>query len=117
MTEYEQAIEHNMKGLTAVSTGVCPGCEECAQQYDYDDVECCENGFNMKLFDEAVSAGEVFDEGSFSWSGCDICGSSLGGTFEVWHAVDEESNEIVHGEHACMDCVMYLANGTLPEEG
>jgi hypothetical protein len=53
------------------------------------------------------------DEGSFSWSDCGICGSPLGGTKYLWHAIVD--GEIVHFIDACTDCVVYLANGDEPE--
>jgi hypothetical protein len=61
------------------------------------------------------STGSVFSEAFFSWGGCDICDSRLGGDFEVWHYIDPQG-KIQHGERACVDCVQYLANGTLPEK-
>ena len=128
--EFVEAIEWNTKGLTAVSTGVCPGCEQCRDEYgikvkcdcgapeaEGDYCEACddsgERAPTTEEFNEQVSSGEVFSEGGFSWQGCDLCGSALGGTFEVWHAVDA-NGEIIHGEYACVDCMTYLANGDLP---
>jgi len=68
----------------------------------------------MEEFEEQWSSGRVFSEGSFSWAGCGICGSRLGGTVEPWHGVDS-NGEIMHFDDACVDCVCYLANGDLPE--
>ncbi len=129
--EYLEAIEQNTEGVTFISTGICPGCKTCYDDFAME-VNCsCENTQDelpycldcrdttyrkptMEEFEEQWSTGEIFDEGHFSWSGCDLCGSPLGGNFEAWHAIDE-NGEIVHGERACVDCVMYFANGDLPE--
>lgn len=131
---FVEAIERNTAGLTAVSTGVCHGCEQCRDEHgqkitcptcngegwideDNDCQDCDGDGkrqLTMEEFEEEWSHGRVDAEPSFSWSGCDICGSSLGGNMEPWHGVDE-NGEIVHGDNACVDCVMYLANGDLPE--
>lgn len=68
-----------------------------------------------RAFDEAHSDGEIDDEGSFSWSGCGICGSTLGGTLYDWHWVDSD-DEIRHESDGCPDCLFYLSNGDLPED-
>jgi hypothetical protein len=46
------------------------------------------------------------DEGFFSWSSCDLCSSSLGGTRYIAHGLDE-NEEIVHLE-ICEDCLLNL---------
>jgi len=106
MTEYEQAVEQGTHGLTVVSTGICPGCEQCRDEISPNST--------MENFEELWETGETESEPFFSHWGCQICGSSLGGNFEVWHAIDK-NNEIVHGERACVDCICYLANGNIPE--
>jgi len=58
-------------------------------------------------------------DASFSHSECGICGSTLGGDREVWHYVAKNSkgvDTIYHHDDACVDCVMYLANGDEPED-
>lgn len=120
---FVEAIQANTKGLTAVSTGLCPGCEECME--DYPGI-----GQTREQFEEAIANGTIVQEPFFSSEGCDLCGSHLGGNFEPWHAVDADrrpaaftlpgwagaDSEIVHGARACVDCVRYLANGDLPED-
>lgn len=72
-----------------------------------------------EAFREAWSNGDVYSEGSFSWAGCGICGSTLGGTLESWHYVANNAEgvrTIYHHSDACVDCVAYLNNGTLPDE-
>jgi len=128
--EYIESVEYYTRGLEAVSTGICPGCEECCAEYglevacecggeaeEYCDL-CDDTGKRpptMEEFEEQWSCGDVTTQPSFSWSGCDLCGSTLGGDKEVWHGVDRDNN-IVHGEYACMDCVFYLANGDIPQD-
>ena len=143
MSEFTEAVERGLKGLTAVSTGICSGCDTCRTSRGVFGVEEDEDGFFVPdrpgkavyfqdeekaeaearaLFDEAVSSGDCFDEGSFSHGSCGICNSHLGGTRFDWHAIvpDEGGSvvggEILHFDDACTDCVMYLANGDEPED-
>ena len=104
MSAYTDAVERNLKGLEAVSTGFCPGCEECQDAY----------GLTAEEAEEKWSNGEIDSDPSFSWSACECCGSSLGGDREVAHAILD--GEIIHMDGFCVDCVMYLANGDEPEE-
>jgi hypothetical protein len=144
MSKYTDSVERGLEGLSAVSTGTCPGCETCREsfgdykvEFDWDDAgreryrvpayeefggkkiwmrnEETAEFFARRLFAEAWSNGDVWNEPSFSHSGCDICGSEVGGDNEVWHAVGEDG-EILHFTDACCDCVMYLANGDEPGE-
>jgi hypothetical protein len=106
MSEYTDSVEAGLEGLTAVSTGACPGCEQCQEIWGYQ---------TMKEFDSAWHSGKVYDEGGFSWFPCGICGSRLGGDRESWHALGSDG-EILHFDDACVDCVIYLANNDEPEE-
>ena len=105
MSNYVENVEFHMQGLTAITTGPCPGCNECRELYGFD---------SQAEFDVALETGDVCAEPSFSWSGCDICRSRPGGDKEEWHAIDE-NGELVHGDHACVDCVYYLATGGIPD--
>jgi hypothetical protein len=67
-----------------------------------------------KLFNEKISDQRYLDEGSFSWQGCDTCGNPLGNTLHCGHGLDKDLN-ITH-VNMCTDCVMFFANGDLPEE-
>lgn len=62
---------------------------------------------------EMESTRQCADEGGFSWAGCDSCGSSLGGNLSPAHYIGD-AGEIVHCS-VCVDCMMYHANGDLPE--
>lgn len=130
MSAYTDRVESSLRGLTAVSVGECPGCEQCADAHNMTPEE----------HDKAWHACEVDGESHFSWSPCGICGSRLGGDRHVWHALHadqvaardahretarhmpigretrEPEVEILHFDDACVDCVMYLANGEEPEE-
>ena len=105
---FVEAIADNTKGLTAVSTGLCPGCQECMEKHPG-------IGQTREQFEEAIANGTIVQEPFFSWLECDLCGSPLGGYYEPWHAAGADG-EIVHGARACVDCVLYLANGDLPED-
>jgi hypothetical protein len=139
---YAENVERNLEGLTAVSTGICPGCDRCREEFGgfavEEDLERepGENAWYLpdqpgravyyateeiatekarELFDEAWATGDAFSEPSFSSGSCGICNSHLGGNREVWHGIDA-NGEIMHFQDACTDCVMYLANGDLPEQ-
>ena len=49
-------------------------------------------------------------EPHFSWSGCELCGSPVGGMKEDWSAIDGDGAR-VKGSNACVDCVVFVANG------
>jgi hypothetical protein len=141
---YAERVEANLKGLTAVSTGTCPGCDECRESVEYipehtyaygdgksgdgrwyikavgvgasyDTEEECLAGCR-EAFEAGWSAGCFDSEPSFSWSPCGICDSHRGGDREVWHGRDDLTGTLYHFDDACTDCVIYLANGDLPEE-
>jgi len=91
---YVERVEFYLKGLEFVSTGPCPGCEECAE-----------------FFPDGQD-GESVCEPWFSWSPCEICNRPLGGNREPWHGVLD--GEIVHGS-CCVDCVYFLNYGQLDD--
>ena len=99
-------INRNTKGLKAVSTGCCPDCETCRDEYAHDST--------MAEYNALLESGRLIQDPFFSWQGCDLCGSTLGGNFEPWHAIDK-NGDVMHGDRACVDCICYLANGDLPE--
>lgn len=71
-------------------------------------------------FEQGMEGFEILassdDEGGFSWSPCDVCGQSLGGT--RYDAImcnpgkDTDKIEV----RVCPDCIVYAANGDLPSE-
>ena len=98
MSKYAKAVEHNLEGLTFVSTGACPGCEDCGLE-DVPDMD-----------DERY---EMANEASFSWSQCDSCDSMLGGDRHPAHGVMDDG-ETLHLD-ICTDCLFYLNYGNEPE--
>jgi hypothetical protein len=104
MTTFEERFQNGLEGFHAESPGFDYTCSECQDAHGF----CCEHSAK-----HALENGEVEDEGAFSWHGCDICGSQLGGHRYPAHALDKD-NEIVHLE-VCSDCYLYMANGELPE--
>jgi len=93
---YQQAVEHNLRGLSFISTGACPGCDECGLS-------------DEPTEDEVELAGEPH----FSWSACECCGSRLGGDREPAHARDK-NNTLIHFS-VCVDCLYYLNYGRLDD--
>lgn len=96
MSAFTDAVAYQLAGIEAVSTG--SHLEDCALCPD--DIE----------YDDGVHYPD--DPASFSRNGCDCCGSTVGGDREVCHGLID--GELWHGR-ACIDCVMYLANGDEPE--
>ena len=93
------------EGMDFLCTGLCPDCQECADDCGFDSIE---------EYNKALESGRIGGESNFSWSACDLCGSALGGDREVYHYVDEDGN-LVHGDSACTECVMELAGHYLEE--
>jgi len=103
MSKYTEAIESGLAGIDYASPGICPGCQECSDTLD----------LTFDELDAAIEAGTALDDGGFSWSPCDCCGSSLGGNRYAAHGFDKERN-IIHLD-ICVDCLHFLANGDEPE--
>lgn len=97
MNKDNRVTGYQTDNLHAVSTGVCPNCPDCMNNWGYDD---------MDKFNHAVENQDIIDEGSFSWNPCDDCNASLGGNSYVAHGLDE-NNELVHFR-VCLDCLMEL---------
>jgi hypothetical protein len=92
---YFIAVKRATEGLSHISTGACPGCNECGIPEDSEDYES----------DSADTA--------FSWSSCDTCGSSLGGARHAAHGVSPEHG-VIHFD-ICTDCLFFLEYGEEPE--
>ena len=90
-------LAHELRGVECFSVGAMCGCSDCGLE-DCDDM-------NNPDFD---GAGD--DE--FSWSSCDSCGSNLGGSRHAAHGCIDSN---VQHFSVCVDCIMYHANGDLPE--
>lgn len=103
LTEFEHAIQDNWPEDNHLSAGLCPTCPDCQRDH----------GMTPRAFHAAYENGEVPDEGSFSWRSCECCGSTFGGDRYAAHYLDDDG-KIGHVE-VCVDCLMFLANGDLPE--
>jgi len=107
LSPYRQAVERELAGIEHESAGACPGCPECLHT------------------DTPEEPGDEWhdlaNEGSFSWSSCDACGSTFGGDRYPAHGyianrqTDDPMDGLCHF-NICVDCLMYLANGDEPEE-
>ena len=104
MSAYTDAVARELEGLEGVSTGICPGCRTCQEQLGFK---------SMRAFKRAYEQGGCPNDGGFSWHPCTVCGSRLGGDREPLHYI--LNRRIQHSDGACVDCVMYLANGDEPE--
>lgn len=83
-----------------LSTGILGSCEQCRSDYGIDDAA---------EFDRMVMDEELYDEGSFSYHDCELCGSDKGGDRYAAHDIDEHG-DLVHYE-ICRACVMAEAYG------
>jgi len=101
--EYEQAVEHGLAGLSAVSPGDNKECGEC-----YPDANRCPHCNKLDV-DESDCV-----ETSFSGNSCDICRRNLGGNRYPAHGLDKD-DKLVHLE-ICVDCTYYLAYGCLDDQ-
>jgi hypothetical protein len=138
---YLRAVEHYLAGLEPACAGASPGCSECG----LDATDCaacdgtglCQECNGEEPCDTCEGSGECYpcagtgetepdeearqcaDEGSFSWSQCDACGSTLGGDRYPAHALSPErlgrSEHWIHLD-VCSDCLLFLANGDVPED-
>lgn len=122
------SVAANLAKVEFFSPGACPGCPDCglapkqcracdgcgtqtdAQNHvewpcpDCDgtgEVECSEHD------------RECAEEGGFSWSACESCGSTFGGDRYPAHGFIGGTR---YHFAICQDCVAYHANGDEPDE-
>lgn len=114
---YQAAVDHNLKGLAFVSTGACTGCTDCGlptiEEPDPDE-DWYDKERREKKTKEIEHARECADEGGFSWSGCDCCGSTLGGQRYAAHGVSTTDQRLSHLD-VCVDCLYYINYGCLDD--
>lgn len=94
----ENTDHTTISGLAFLSTGICSGCEVCANDQD--------QTVKSEEFADKVSNGEICSEPSFSQQSCELCGSELGGDRYAAHGRDQADN-IIHLE-ICVDCVQVI---------
>lgn len=110
ITPFENAIA-TMWPNHVIAPSAAPGCVECFPWLE----DCSEDALTESDLDMA-------NEGSFSWSDCDGCGSPLGGTRYNAHAIHREAfgpnakrpNDVTH-INICEDCLCFHANGDIPK--
>jgi len=73
--------------------------------HDYDSCEAGDEGHDWR---------ECHGEPWFSWSPCECCGCTLGGTRQYLHARDRQ-DELVQFT-ICEDCVYYIEYGRLDDQ-
>jgi len=107
--KFTHAISERWQGYV-IDPGACRGCKEC---YSWLEGEALENPTERDT--------SIAEDGSFSRYPCDSCGSTLGGNRHHAHAILASSfgkptkpGDITHIE-VCSDCLMYHANGDLPD--
>lgn len=110
MSDFTEAFAHQTRGVEHISVGRLYSCDDPACGGDLDD--------------SLRNASTILDdEGSFSWSRCDGCGSTLGGNRYAAHGVitilmgagaDRPVETMIHMD-VCVDCLAYIANGDEPE--
>ena len=105
MSDYTETVDRNLEGIEGLSAGACPGCDECPD---------CDNPD-----DPGDDWYDLADEGGFSWSSCDSCGSNLGGDRHSAHGFYKDAGGQRQPIHLdiCCDCLMFLANGDEPTDG
>lgn len=101
------------KGLAAVESALREHADQC------DLLDNVPEDIKTTILEDKIADQEYLDEGSFSWSQCDSCGSTLGGNRYAAHGfVPDESDlptgEVVHLD-ICEDCLCFHANGDIPE--
>lgn len=94
---FVDTVTKYMEGVKFFSLGACPGCADCGLE-DVEDMD-----------DPAYEDCE--GQTDFTWSPCECCGSSLGGTRYWAHGfvtLDNGKEVLCHFE-LCYDCFAYFA--------
>ena len=93
--EYRDRFELGTRGMDTLSSGPCPGCDDCELPEEPTD-------------EEYALAGESW----FSWYPCSICQRQLGGDRVAIHWID--GGEIQHSS-CCLDCQYFMEYGQLDD--
>jgi hypothetical protein len=137
ITPFEQAVASNLEGVSAFSTGVCAGCDECLRNHGY--THKWSGNLQRKKAQADWESGKWSDESGFTWSDCPSCGMTLGHDGYVGHGIvtvpvyttvtvrtpqglvkkrvaTKRTKQVMqHYDGICTDCVCYHANGDIPE--
>ena len=106
---FVKAVGWRLAGIEDVAPGLACCCNKCRERYGYGDTP-----EEIARCNDDAEGQTILDEGRFSSSPCDSCGSTLGGDRFCAHGFDAETNALYH-LLICVDCMQFHANGTLPE--
>ncbi len=108
MCKFTNAIQRNWPDYI-IAPGTSHDCDACTGGEDIDP----DNHETLQMYDEE----------SFSWCECDSCGSTFGGARFNAHAIHKEAfgpdakrPDDIHHVDICTNCLMFHANGDLPED-
>ncbi len=104
--KFEAAVADYCDGLH-IATGPAAICPQCVSAYGIDDTG-----------DIDAMQEQMLDEGNFSSAQCDSCGSNLAGDrydAHGWPVDEKPTDETLYHLTICVDCLMFHANGELPE--
>lgn len=116
----------NGRGVVFCNCQTCPGCLEFDGHAPHcPDVES-ERQRREDAWVERVTASLAFrglhsctsidsDGSEFSWRHCDLCRTNLGGNRTRCNGYSETAREVVDVDSVCDDCLLFLANGDLPD--
>lgn len=118
---YQAAVEHNLKGLEHVSTGACPGCDECGlpQRWEIVIPEAIQAQLCIDTeFDSQDEAQAEIDRAKADPSlvGLDLTGLTVQ-KMEVSENDRELAEEAHFSWHACESCGSRLGGDRHPAHG
>ena len=107
MSAYARAVAEHAAGIFHLNAGAAASCPECLKAHGIEDTG-----------DIEAMQEQMIDEGNFSWSPCDCCGSRLGGDRYAAHGWDNQDIAQDNSIHLdiCTDCVFYTEYGDEPTE-
>lgn len=104
--EFKERFKRRTEGLEAISCGLCSKCSDCQSTFDASELEL------ERLIDRGLC-----DEGGISRSGCNTCGDCQQQLLYAGHAwMQLDGKEVLTHLEICQDCMLYIANGQLPED-
>jgi hypothetical protein len=113
-------------GVVYCNCAVCPGCLEFEGHAAHCPDVAAEKRERVNAWVDRVSNRLAFyglqsctpiddSEGSFSWHRCDLCRTDLGGNRTRCNGYNPETGDVVDVDLVCDDCILFLANGDLPD--